>query len=126
MDNQGATTDADTRNERGRQLRRPLFVALSKIDHATIAERGHIRLMVPKSKMLTREEFVSLLTVGNTSAVSDPPAVIPAEHRSRLIALGYMADLSGRLRMTTPGRARIAAATRAPLKQTHSGGRNSP
>jgi hypothetical protein len=81
--------------------------------------------MVPKSKMLTREEFVSLLTVGNTSAVSDPPAVIPAEHSARLIALGYMADLAGRLRMTTPGRARIAAATRASLKQAHSGGRNS-
>jgi hypothetical protein len=65
--------------------------------------------MVPKSKKLTREEFASLLTVGNTSAVLEPPAVIPAEHSARLIALGYMADLSGRLRMTTAGRARIAA-----------------
>ncbi len=81
--------------------------------------------MVPTSKKLTREEFASLLKVGNTTLL-EPPAVIPAEHRSRLIALGYMADLSGRLRMTTPGRARIAAATRAPLKQAHSGGRNSP
>ena len=65
--------------------------------------------MVPKSKKLTREEFASLLTVGNTSAVLEPPAVIPAEHSARLIALGYMADLSGRLRMTTAGRVRIAA-----------------
>jgi hypothetical protein len=67
--------------------------------------------MVPKSKKLTREEFASLLKVGDTT-VLDPPAVIPAEHSARLIALGYMADLSGRLRMTTPGRARIAAGIR--------------
>ena len=59
-----------------------------------------------KSKMLTREEFASLLMVGNTSTV-DPPAAIPAEHRAKLIVLGYMVDLDGRLRMTTPGRQRI-------------------
>jgi len=34
---------------------------------------------------------------------------IPAEDSARLIALGYMADLAGRLRMTFPGRRRIAA-----------------
>jgi len=62
-----------------------------------------------KSEMLTREEFASLLTVGNTCAVCDPPAVITIEHRVRLIALGYMAHLDGRLRMTTPGRQRMAA-----------------
>jgi hypothetical protein len=60
--------------------------------------------------MLTREEFASLLTVANTSAMSDPPAVIPADHSARLIELGYMVDLEGRLRMTTPGRSRIRAA----------------
>jgi hypothetical protein len=60
-----------------------------------------------KSEMLTSEEFASLLTVGNTSAVVDPPAAIPTAHSAKLIALGYMADLSGRLRMTTPGRQRI-------------------
>jgi hypothetical protein len=60
-----------------------------------------------KSKMLTREEFASLVLVGKASAVTDPPAVIPAEHSARLIALGYVADLGGRLRMTTPGRQRI-------------------
>ena len=57
--------------------------------------------------MLTREEFASLLIVGNASAAVDPPAAIPAEHRTKLIALGYMVDLDGRLRMTTPGRQRI-------------------
>jgi hypothetical protein len=69
--------------------------------------------MASKSKKLTREEFASLFTVGNTCAVSEPPAVIPAEHSARLIELGYMVDLAGRLRMTTPGRARIAAETDA-------------
>ena len=59
-------------------------------------------------QMLTREEFASLLIVGNTSAV-DPPAAIPAEHRAKLIALGYIVDLDGRLRMTTPGRQRMVA-----------------
>jgi hypothetical protein len=60
-----------------------------------------------KSKRLTIEEFASLLLVGKTSAVFDPPAAIPADHSAKLIALGYMADLDGRLRMTTPGRQRI-------------------
>jgi hypothetical protein len=59
------------------------------------------------SKRLTREEFASLVLVGNRSAVTDRPAVIPVEHSAKLIALGYMADLAGRLRMTTPGRQRI-------------------
>jgi hypothetical protein len=65
--------------------------------------------MASESKMLTREEFASLVKVGNTCAVSDPPTVIPAEHSARLIGLGYMVDLAGRLRMTTPGRQRMAA-----------------
>jgi hypothetical protein len=65
--------------------------------------------MAAKAKILTREEFASLLKVGNTSAVADPPAIIPTEHSAALIALGYMVHLSGRLRMTTPGRQRIAA-----------------
>jgi hypothetical protein len=71
-----------------------------------------------ESKTLTREEFASLLTVGNTSAVIDPPAVIPAEHRARLIALGFIADLYGRLRMTTPGRVLIAEFQNTPLLDT--------
>jgi hypothetical protein len=70
--------------------------------------------MAAEAKMLTREEFASLLLVGNASAVSDPRAVIPAEHSARLIALGYMVDLAGRLRMTTPGRLRIRKQTNPP------------
>jgi hypothetical protein len=64
--------------------------------------------MMAFQSRLTSDEFVSLLIVGNLCAVTEPPAVIPAEHSARLIALGYMADLCGRLRMTTPGRHRIA------------------
>jgi hypothetical protein len=59
--------------------------------------------------MLTHEEFASLLLVGYTPTVTGPSAVIPAAHSARLIALGYMADISGKLRMTTPGRIRLAA-----------------
>jgi hypothetical protein len=64
--------------------------------------------MKADSNLLTSEEFSSLVLVGNTLP-SHPPALVPAEHSARLIALGYMTDLAGRLRMTTPGRIRIAA-----------------
>jgi hypothetical protein len=66
-------------------------------------------VMAPRLKKLTHEEFASLLRVANTCAVLQPPAVIPAKHEARLIALGYMVDLAGRLRMTADGRYRIAA-----------------
>jgi hypothetical protein len=68
-------------------------------------EPGYIPMMAPK--MLTCEEFASLLKVGNCSTM-DPPVAIPVERSTKLIALGYMVDLVGRLRMTTPGRQRIA------------------
>jgi hypothetical protein len=58
--------------------------------------------------MLTREEFAALLAVGHTPG-NDRPTVIAPEHSARLIALGYMADIAGRLRLTTPGRHLIAA-----------------
>ena len=70
-----------------------------------ILELGYVRTMAPKK--LTREEFASLLKVGNCSVI-DPPATIPVKHSAKLIALGYMLYLKGRLRMTTPGRQRIA------------------
>jgi hypothetical protein len=57
---------------------------------------------------LTLDEFSSLLVVGNVGP-NDPAPVIPTEHSARLIALGYMAHMAGRLRMTGPGRVRIAA-----------------
>ena len=65
--------------------------------------------MASESQILTSDEFASLPTVGNTPAVPSPPALIPVEHSARLIALGYMVDIEGRLRMTTLGRFRIYA-----------------
>ena len=72
--------------------------------------------MVPKlSRRLSEQEFASLLKVGNT-AVNGPPAAIPAEHSARLTGLGYMMDLAGRLRLTGPGRWRIAGFENKPAK----------
>jgi hypothetical protein len=65
--------------------------------------------MAPDSETLTPEEFASLLRVGDLSAFRNAPAVILAAHSARLIALGYVADIEGRLRMTTPGRIRMRA-----------------
>jgi hypothetical protein len=67
-----------------------------------------LTFMASEATMLTQEEFASLLTVGNAGVNSAAP-VIAAEHSARLIKLGYMVDLEGRLRMTTPGRLRINA-----------------
>jgi hypothetical protein len=71
-----------------------------------IAESGHAFDMA--SETLSPEEFASLLLAGNTP-VNGPAPTIPAAHSARLIELGYMADIAGRLRMTTPGRFRIYA-----------------
>jgi hypothetical protein len=43
------------------------------------------------TEALTSDEFASLLTVGNAPVNSAAPT-IPAEHSSRLIAMGYMVD----------------------------------
>jgi len=64
--------------------------------------------MASETKLLTDEKFASLVTVGSAVVNGTAPA-IPATHSARLIALGYMVDTAGRLRMTTPGRIRIYA-----------------
>jgi hypothetical protein len=84
------------------------FSELTKIDYAGLAKSSMVMPMVSEAKTLSREEFASLLTVGNTPVHGSAP-VIPAAHSARLIALGYMTDIAGRLRMTTPGRFRISA-----------------
>lgn len=73
--------------------------------------------------MLTNEEFASLLLIGAPSTYGSP-ALIPLEHSARLIALGYVADIQGKLRMTTPGRKRLAAGTYSPPAQVTSKGAN--
>ena len=95
------------------RLRRPPEVAHIRLPEAILTTRDcptqvMLRVMAQEAQMLTTEEFASLLTVGNAPVNSSAPA-IPAAHRARLIALGYMVDLAGRLRMTTPGRIRIYA-----------------
>ena len=64
--------------------------------------------MPRETEALTAEEFASLLVVGNVPPNGRAP-IIPPAHSDRLIALGYMVFLSGRLRMTTNGRVRIYA-----------------
>ena len=59
--------------------------------------------------MLNAEEFASLLRVADLSAFRDSPAVIPSDHKDRLVALGYLTDFSGKLRTTKLGRDRINA-----------------
>jgi hypothetical protein len=83
------------------------------MDHAGLLKAVMLSFMTLEAtklthEKLTREEFASLLTVGNTSVRSSAPA-IPAERSARLIALGYMVHLEGRLRMTTIGRVRTYA-----------------
>lgn len=73
-----------------------------------MAEAVHPQHMASETEMLTDEEFASLLVVGNVP-VNGPAPLIPAAHSDRLIALGYMVHLAGRLRMTTNGRVRIYA-----------------
>jgi hypothetical protein len=85
-----------------------LFLRVSKIDHSVFAKTVHNHVMASVATKLTPEEFASLLAVGNTPVNGSTPA-IPTAHSARLIALGYMVDLQGRLRMTTPGRIRIYA-----------------
>lgn len=65
--------------------------------------------MTEQSTALTQGEFASLLLVGEKPSVFGPPVVIPADHSARLIEMGYMVHLQGRLRMTTSGRLRIKA-----------------
>ena len=56
------------------------------------------------SAPLTHEEFVSL----RDCAKGLVHRTIPAEHKDRLIQLGYVQELSGGLRLTNAGRLRIA------------------
>jgi hypothetical protein len=84
----------------------PLFSALSKIDTAELPKQPMLLGMT--AEILSPEEFASLILIGNAPVHGSPP-VIPAAHSTRLIVLGYMADLDGRLRMTTTGRMRVYA-----------------
>ena len=60
------------------------------------------------SEFLTRDQFISLLMVGDVAPNGLAP-IIPMDHETLLIRLGYVVNLQGRLRMTTPGRQRMAS-----------------
>ena len=66
-------------------------------------EPAHVRAMAP-APPLTHEEFVSLHDCAK--GLAHQP--MPAEHKERLIQLGYILELSGGLRLTNAGRLRIA------------------
>lgn len=57
---------------------------------------------------LRKEEFISLLAIGNLSPINAGPLEIPAEHQTRLIELGFIVDLLGRLRVTSLGSALLS------------------
>jgi hypothetical protein len=65
--------------------------------------------MVSKAKTVTLKSSLPCSGSLDLSAFRNAPAVIPADHSARLIVLGYMVDLEGRLRMTTQRRIRIYA-----------------
>ena len=60
-----------------------------------------------ESEVLTLDQFVSLLMVGDERP-NDPAPIIPIDHETLLIRLAYVVKLQGRLRVTTSGRMRIA------------------
>lgn len=61
-----------------------------------------------ESEVLTLDQFVSLLMVGDEGP-NDPAPIIPIDHETLLIRLGYVVKLQGRLRVTTSGSMRIAS-----------------
>ena len=66
-------------------------------------------MTIGSSTRLRKSELASLFRVGHLPVVNTPPPDIPTEHQARLIALGYIVNLLGRLRMTSLGRALLAA-----------------
>src|ERR1700694_1075827 len=63
---------------------------------------------IVKLTRITHEEFVSL----RDCAKGLMHRTIPAEHKDRLIQLGYIQELSGGLRLTNAGRLRIVEGER--------------
>ena len=57
---------------------------------------------------LTRDQFISLLMVGDARPDSYAP-YIPIADETLLVRLGYVERLEGRLTLTAPGRARITS-----------------
>jgi hypothetical protein len=60
------------------------------------------------SEFLTRNQFISLLMVGDVTPTRLAP-IIPIDHETLLVRLGDVVNLQGRLRITTHGRQRLAS-----------------
>ena len=65
-------------------------------------------------EFLTRDQFISLLMVGDVTPAGLAP-IIPIDHETLLIRLGYVVNLQGRLRITTHGRQRLASIEAIPM-----------
>ena len=78
-------------------------VAIFELVKRPDGKPAHTRGMAP-APPLTHEEFVSL----RDCAKGLMRRAAPAEHKDRLIQLGYIQELSGGLRLTNAGRLRVA------------------
>jgi hypothetical protein len=64
-------------------------------------------------EFLTRDQFISLLMVGDVTPGGLAP-IIPIDHETLLVRLGYVVNSQGRLRITTHGRLRLASIENVP------------
>ena len=89
--------------------------ALSDIARARASEAHNIRTMAYDApEFLTRDQFISLLMVGDVTPSGLAP-IIPIDHETLLVRLGYVVNLQGRLRITTHGRQRLASIEAIPM-----------
>jgi hypothetical protein len=87
---------------------------LSDIARAPASEAHNIRSMsYDAPEFLTRDQFISLLMVGDVTPAGLAP-IIPIDHETLLVRLGYVVNLQGRLRITTYGRQRLASIEATP------------
>jgi hypothetical protein len=64
--------------------------------------------MLPDADALTRDQFISLLMIGDMTPNGFQP-FIPIDDERLLIRLGYVESRFGQLSVTPPGRVRIAS-----------------
>jgi hypothetical protein len=89
--------------------------ALSDIARAPARDAHTIRDMpYDAPEFLTRDQFISLLMVGDVTPNGLAP-IIPIDHETLLVRLGYVVNLQGRLRITTHGRQRLASIEAIPM-----------
>jgi hypothetical protein len=99
-----------------------LVRALSDIAGAS-ARHAHIIHSMPYDapEFLTRDQFISLLMVGDVTPTGLAP-IIPIDHETLLVRLGYVVNLQGRLRITTHGRLRLKSIEAIPGAGTTAAG----